>query len=202
MSSCSVIIKVGCPLPPMHTRGVRRADSSVRRALTLLTHLILLNKVNIFFSHFTDGEARPQAMKELSQGHPTSSGQAGSPAQEPARKGLEAPLLAQERVPAQEWPACPKGKSGCHVRALGTRWVRGKMLQVGTKNISPPSMEESLAHVGQNITPLPGRRHSSPERVTLPKSTGASGGHTGMKVREDGATLKHRESHTVSSVKG
>lgn len=72
----------------------------------------------------------------------------------------------------------------------------------GHTNISPPSMEESLAHVGQNITPLPGRRHSSPERVTLPKSTGASGGHTSMKVREDGATLEYRASHTVSSVRG
>lgn len=57
----------GVSSPSYAHQRCKKADSSVRRALTLLTHLILIHKVNIFFSHFTDGEARPQAMKELTK---------------------------------------------------------------------------------------------------------------------------------------
>lgn len=51
----------------------------------------------------------------------TSNGQMDNPAEEPARKGLEVSLLTQERVLAHKWPAGPKGKESCHVRALGYR---------------------------------------------------------------------------------
>ena len=41
----------------------------------------------------------------------------------------------------------PTGKSGCHVKALRTGWIGGKVLQVGTKT---PEVHLTCLHTGQS----------------------------------------------------
>lgn len=176
ISSSSIITKAKCPLSPLCTEVNKNSQLLfARSALTVLTYLTLIYDQYYYPLKFMDKEMRHQAVKELTQGHPTRNGQVSSPAQKPAGTGREVSPLTQERVPAHKWPASPKGKSSCHVRALGCRgkvpltalgWHKKPEVCITSLHLPP---EKILTCSWPNATPLPKRGHSILERVTLPQ---------------------------------